>query len=279
MRRRPSPARLIGRLGRELVMVVVALLFAFPVYVLVTISLKVPRDVARAPLAPPTRVHLDNYLTAWTEGELGQAMGNSLVVAVLSVGLLVLFGSAAAYVLARRLSRLSLGLYLLFLLGLMVPLQLSMIPLYELMQSANLLGTYTSLIIFNIGHQMPFTVFLYAGFIRALPREYEEAALVDSATPFQAYRKIVFPLLRPITGTVVILTGISVWNDFLVPLLYVGGSEQRTLPVAIFSFRGEFSTDWGVIFAGMVLAIAPILVVYFLLQKYIIRGFASGLRG
>lgn len=275
MRRRLTPARL----GRELIMVVVALLFAFPVYVLVTISLKAPRDVARAPLAPPTTVHLDSYLTAWTEGELGQAMVNSLVVAVLSVGLLVLFGSAAAYVLARRLSRLSLGLYLLFLLGLMVPLQLSMIPLYELMQRANLLGTYTSLIIFHIGHQMPFTVFLYAGFIRALPREYEEAALVDSATPFQAYRKIVFPLLRPITGTVVILTGISVWNDFLVPLLYVGGSEQRTLPVAIFSFRGEFSTDWGVIFAGMVLAIAPILVVYFLLQKYIIRGFASGLRG
>jgi raffinose/stachyose/melibiose transport system permease protein len=275
MSRRVSP----GRISRELIMVVVALIFAFPVYVFVTISLKDPRDVAQAPLAPPTQLHLDNYQKAWTEGELAQAFVNSAVVALLSVALLVLLGSVAAYVLARRLSRLSLGLYLLFLLGLMVPLQLGMVPLYELMQNANLLGTYTSLIIFHVGHQMPFTVFLYAGFIRALPREYEEAAQVDSATPFQAFRMIVFPLLRPITGTVVILTGISVWNDFLVPLLYVGGSEYRTLPVAIFSFRGEFSTEWGVIFAGMALAILPILIVYFLLQKYIIQGFASGLRG
>ena len=279
MSRSSAPGRMIGRISREVIMIAVALAFAFPVYVFVTISLKAPRDVARAPLAPPTSLHLENYRKAWTEGALGQAMMNSVVVTVISVALLVLLGSAAAYVLARRLSRLSLGLYLLFLLGLMVPLQLGMVPLYQLMQNANLLGTYTSLIIFHVGHQMPFTIFLYAGFIRALPREYEEAAQVDSATPFQAFRQIVFPLLRPITGTVVILTGISVWNDFLVPLLYVGGSAQRTLPVAIFSFRGEFTTEWGVIFAGMVLAIVPILVIYCLLQKYIIHGFASGLRG
>lgn len=275
MRRRLT----VGRVSREILMIAVGLLFAFPVYVFVTISLKKPRDVTSDPLSPPSSLYLDNFARAWHGGALGSAMINSVIVTALSVGLLIACGAVCAYVLARRMSRLSLTIYFLFLLGLMVPLQLGMIPLYQLMRDANLLGTYTSLIIFNVGHQLPFTVFLYAGFIRALPRDYEEAAMVDAASRLRIFTRIVFPLLRPITGTVIILTAISIWNDFLVPLLYVGGSPQRTLPVAIFAFKGEFYTQWGVVFAGMIMAIVPIVVIYFGLQSYIIKGFASGLRG
>jgi raffinose/stachyose/melibiose transport system permease protein len=206
-------------------------------------------------------------------------MMNSAVVTGLSVTLLVLTGALAAYALARRVSRLSFGLYLVFLLGLMIPLQLGMVPLYQLMRDLNLLQTYTSLIIFEVGHQLPLVVFLYAGFLRVLPREYEEAARVDGAGTLTAFRRVVFPLLRPVTGTVIILSTINIWNDFLTPLLYLGGSEQQTLPVAIFAFRGEFASQWQIIFAGMGMAILPILIVYFLLQKYIIKGFASGIKG
>jgi raffinose/stachyose/melibiose transport system permease protein len=267
------------RLGAEVAMVAVALAFVFPFYVFLTVSLKTPREVALNPLGLPPRLDLTNYTTAWERGDLGQAFVNSLTVAGLSVGLLVLCGSLGAYFLARRMSRLSYGLYLLFLLGLMVPLQLGMVPLYQFMRDVNLLQTYTSLIIFEVGHQLPLVVFLYASFTRALPREYEEAAAIDGASTGATFRRIVFPLLRPITGTVVILSSINIWNDFLTPLLYVGGSAQQTLPVAIFAFRGEFTAQWGIIFAGMALAILPILVVYFLLQKHIIKGFASGLKG
>ena len=260
-------------------MAAVGVAFLFPFYVLVTVSLKTPRDVAADPLGLPVGLNLDNYTTAWVRGDLGNALINSLTVAALSVALLVVCGSLAAYALARRVSRLSYGLYLVFLLGLMIPLQLGMVPLYQLMRDANLLRTYTSLIIFDVGHQLPLVVFLYAGFTRALPRQYEEAAAIDGAGSFTTFRRIVFPLLRPVTGTVVILSSIGIWNDFLTPLLYVGGSAQQTLPVAIFAFRGEFSAQWGVIFAGMLLAVIPVLVVYFLLQKHVIRGFASGVKG
>ncbi|RCK68842.1 carbohydrate ABC transporter permease [Desertihabitans brevis] len=260
-------------------MLLAALVFAFPFYVFLSVALKTPADLAASPLSFPTDPALGNFAEAWQRGDLGQAMGNSVVVTALAVALLVGTGSIAAYALARRASRLSYGVYLLFLLGLMIPLQLGMVPLYQLMRDADLLQTYTSLIIFEVGHQLPLVVFLYAGFLRALPADYEEAARVDGAGTLRAFGSIVFPLLRPITGTVVILTSINVWNDFLTPLLYVGGSAQQTLPVAIFAFRGEFASQWQIIFAGMGIAIVPILLVYFLLQKYIIRGFASGLKG
>ncbi|MQA80309.1 MAG: ABC transporter permease subunit [Streptosporangiales bacterium] len=260
-------------------MLAVAGLFLFPFYVFLTMSLKTPQEVAGNPLGLPSGLNLSNYATAWQQGGLGDALVNSVVVTALSVALLVGCGSLAAYLLARRMSRLSHGLYLVFLLGLMIPLQLGMVPLYQFMHDANLLQTYTSLIIFEVGHHLPLVVFLYAGFTRALPRQYEEAAHVDGASSWTTFRKVVFPLLRPVTGTVVILSAIGIWNDFLTPLLYVGGSAQQTLPVAIFAFRGEFTSQWEVIFAGMAMAILPILVVYFLLQKYIIKGFASGIKG
>lgn len=268
-----------ANLAIEVVMILVALVYFFPLYVLLTISLKPLDEVARSPLGLPTEFDLSNYREAWASASLGSALLNSTVVMFISVLLLILMGSMAAYALARRRSRLSYGLYLLFLLGIILPFQLALIPLYQLMRDVQLLGTYTSLIIFYTGHQLPFTVFLYTGFLRALPRDYEEAALIDGASHFQAFRKIVFPLLRPVTGTVIILNAIFVWNDFLTPLLYVGGTPLQTLPVAIYSFVGQYVSQWGLVFAGLVIGMTPILVVYFLLQRYIIRGFASGLKG
>lgn len=274
-RRRFTP----GRIGAELGMIALAAIFLFPFYVFVTVSLKTPAERASNPLGLPSSWHWANYARAWEEGGLADAFVSSTVVTSISVAILVGFGSTAAYVLARRMSRLSTVVYIVFLLGLMIPLQLGMVPLYQLMNDANLLRTWTSLILFEAGHQLPFAIFLYAGFIRALPKEYDEASRVDGAGPVMAFRKIIFPLLRPITGTVIILTAITTWNDFLTPLLYVGGSAQETLPVAVFAFRGEFATQWEVIFAGMAMAILPILVIYFLLQRYFIMGFASGIKG
>jgi raffinose/stachyose/melibiose transport system permease protein len=259
-------------------MAVVAAAYAFPAYVFLNLSFKSPVDSVRTPLAP-TSLYTGNYVQAWQRARLDEAMISSVIVAVFSVALLIALGSIAAYVLARRLSRLSTGVYFLFLLGLMIPTQLGMVPLYQLMRDANLLQTWTSLILADVGHQLPLTIFLYAGFIRVLPREYEEAAYVDGAGPWRAFRRVVLPLLRPITGTVIILAGLNIWNDFLTPLLYVGGSAQQTLPVAVFAFRGEFTSQWGLIFAGMAISILPILLLYFVLQKRMMRGFASGLKG
>ncbi len=196
-----------------------------------------------------------------------------------SVALLVFVGSAAAYGLVRGAGRLNRVLLIVVTLGISIPIQLGMVPLYQLMRDLGLLQTPWSVIIYSIGVYLPLTVFLYSGFLAVQPSEYEEAAQVDAANAVQSFSRVVFPLSRPVTGTVIIVTSIHVWDDFLTPLLYLGGSDARTLTVAIFSFRGEYATQWGVVFAGIVIAILPIVLVFFVLQKYVIQGFASGLKG
>jgi raffinose/stachyose/melibiose transport system permease protein len=263
----------------ELLMIAATGLIFFPVYVLVGLSLKSRGEVTRNPLGLPETFLFSNYRDAWSEASLGRAILSSTIITASSVVLLVALGSIASFALARRASRLSYAAYLLFLLGLVLPFQLALIPLYQLVRDLHLIGTYWSLIGFYTGLQLPFTVFLYTGFLRALPRDYEQAAYIDGASQLEAFAQVVFPLLRPVTGTVVVLNAIFTWNDFLTPLLYLSGTERQTIPVAISSFVGQYVAQWQLVFAGLVIAIAPILVVYFALQRTIIKGFASGLKG
>ena len=263
----------------EIFMILAAAVFLFPFYVLVLLSLKDQRAVTEAPLALPRTLNLDNYVAAWGEASLGSALLTSTLVTGGSLVLLVGLGSLAAFVLARRRGGLSYGLYLLFLLGIILPYQLGLIPLYALVRDLRLLGSPLSLLLFYTGIQLPFTVFLYTGFLRALPTEYEDSARVDGASHLQVFGQVVLPLLRPITGTVVVVNAVFVWNDFLTPLLYLSGSEYQTIPIAIYQFVGQYQSRWGLVFAGLVMSSLPILLVYFLLQRNVIQGFASGLKG
>jgi raffinose/stachyose/melibiose transport system permease protein len=265
--------------GLELLMIGIGLLFLYPVYVLVNLSLKNPQEISEASLALPGSIEFENYSKAWDGASLGAAMLNSTIITVLSLLCLVAVGSLASYYLARTQTKLSYGMYLLFLLGIVLPFQLALVPLYKLIKDTGLLGSYTSMILFYTGLQMPFTIFLYTGFLRALPREYGEAALVDGASHWQSFTRITFPLLRPITGTVIILNAVFVWNDFLTPLVYLGGTPNETLPVVVYQFVGQYVSSWGYIFAAVVVASLPILVLFLLLQRFVIKGFASGLKG
>ncbi|MFF9320541.1 carbohydrate ABC transporter permease [Streptomyces sp. NPDC014735] len=202
-----------------------------------------------------------------------------VMAAVAVVFLFFVLGSTAACFLARRARGVGHGLYVLFLLGIVLPFQLGMIPLYELVDGLGWLGTYQGMVLFYTGIQLPFTVFLYTGFIRALPSDYAQAALIDGCDHRQAFTRVVFPLLRPVTGTVIILNAVFVWNDFFTPLLYLGGSDKETVPVGVFAFVGQYVSDHGLVFAGLVLAALPVLVVFALLQRYVIKGFAGGLKG
>ncbi len=263
----------------ELVMVAAAVAFLFPVYALVTLAFKDPGQIANAPLSPPDPPSVDSFGTAWQSASLGSALLNSTLITVSSVIVLIVLGSLAAYFLARQAGRLSYSLYILFLVGIILPFQLGMIPLYQLVNDLGLLGTYQGMILFYTGIQLPFTVFLYTGFIRSLPADYTNAALIDGASHLQAFVHVIFPLLRPITGTVLILNAVHIWNDFFTPLLYLGGSGRETVPVRVFAFVNEYTSDYGLVAAGLVLAALPILLVFLVLQRYVIRGFSSGLKG
>jgi raffinose/stachyose/melibiose transport system permease protein len=268
--------------GREMALIILAAAFFVPLYLLVTISFKPPAEAFTKPLSFPTHPHASSYSDAWQQGGqegLGQALLTSFIITFSSVIAVIVLGSLAAYVLARRAGRLSTTMYILFLLGIIVPFQLGIVPLYVVMRHLHLTANLFGMIVLYTGLMMPLAVFLYTGFVRTLPRDYEEAAQVDGAGLFRTYLRVTFPLLYPITGTVAILTGLTIWNDFFVPLIFLSGSKYETLPVAIYSFVGENSTDWNKIFAAVAISIAPILAFYLFAQRHLIKGFSGGIRG
>jgi raffinose/stachyose/melibiose transport system permease protein len=265
-------------LALELVMIAVALVVAFPVYVLINLAVRAPSDTS-SPIRPTTSPTLANFTEAWQRGGLGGALANSVLVTIGSVVVILAVSALAAYPLARATARWSRGTFLLIMLGLVLPFQLAALPLYQTMRDLGLLGSALALIIFYSGLQVPFTTFLYIGFMRALPRDFEDAALIDGCRPLEVFRYVVFPMLKPITVTALVLNAVFVWNDFFTPLLYLSGSTQQTMPVAIAGFVGQFVTDWNLIFAALLISIVPILVVYLALQRSIINGFAGGLKG
>jgi raffinose/stachyose/melibiose transport system permease protein len=268
--------------ARELIFIAAAVLFSLPLYLLIEMSLKSPAETAQSPLGLPKHVVFSNFSTAWTTaggGGMGGALVTSLLITVCAVGLLLALGLLAAFAIARHTSRMSTGVYVLFVGGLMVPTQLGTIPLYSAMRSFGLIGTPLGVILVYLGQLMPLTVFLLTGFIRRLPPEYEEAAYVDGAGHVRTLVRVVLPLLRPIVATVLIIDGLVIWNDFFVPLLWLAGSGHQTLPLALYSFVGAYTSQWNVIFAGIVIVIGPILCLYVLTQRHMIRGFTSGIRG
>jgi raffinose/stachyose/melibiose transport system permease protein len=269
--------------ARELALIVGAAIFAVPVYLLATLSLKNPSDTALHPLSLPTHPVTENYSRALHDKVGGTTilggLFNSAVITAGSILGLILIGSLCSYTLARRPSKLSTLTYFAFLIGIIVPFQLGLVPVYVTMRHLHLVPSLFGMIILNIGLLMPLTVFLYTGFVRALPAEYEEAAQVDGAGLFRTYVRVVFPLLRPVTATVAILTGVVTWNEFFVPLVFLSGSKYQTFTVALYSFVGDFVTQWNYVFAAVVVSIAPILAFYLLAQRQLIQGFSGGIRG
>lgn len=267
---------------RELALIAVAAVFCVPFYLLIAIALETTAQAYRTPFSFPWPPHPGNFSTAWRTGGqagLAHALESSLIITTSSVVCLIVLGSLCAYTIARRTGRLSNVAYILFVLGIILPFQLAIIPLFIAMRHLGLVGTYAGMIVLNIGLLMPLTVFLYTGFIRALPRDYEEAARVDGASLLRTYARVVFPLLRPITGTVAVLIGIVVWNELFVTLIFLGGSHYQTLPVALYSFAGEYISRWNLVYAGVAITIAPVLAFYLFAQRQLIRGFTAGVRG
>lgn len=262
----------------EVALWVVALLAMLPLLGLVNVSLKAPRNPSSA-FEISGDYTLDNYLRAWQEGQLGPALLNSAFIAVISVAAILLFGSLAAYPIARIGSRLSRGTYYFLLAGLVIPAQLGVLPLFLSIRDLGLVGSLWGVIIISVGAAMPFAVFILATFLRDIPRDFEEAASLDGCGPVRTFISVVFPLLRPALGTVAVLNLITIWNNFFIALLFLSGSGQETVPVRINSFVKEFSADWPLVFAALVISSAPILAGYFAMQRHIIKGFAGGVKG
>lgn len=268
-----------GRIAANGTAYLTTLLFLIPVYILLNLAFK-PADDLTSGLLPSTRPTMDNFIQAWNGSSLPQSILMSILVTGLASVVLLTFSTMAAYPLARSTSRWSNVTFYTFLIGLLLPFQLAMIPLYIQMRDLGLLGTIWALVFIYSGAFMPFSIFLLTTFLRSgVPLEYEEAAHIDGAGHVRTFWHVVVPLLRPAIGTLFILNGVGIWNDFFTPLIYLAGSGQSTIPMAIYEFVGQYTTNWPLIFASLIISMIPILTLYLIFQRYVIRGFAGGLKG
>jgi raffinose/stachyose/melibiose transport system permease protein len=276
IRRALTPGGLAIRSSSLTLLALWSIIAMAPLLILIGVALRSRLDLLRAPLALPTNPLWSNFSEAWSDADLGAAFMNSCIITICSLLGLVVLGSLAAYPLARRTGRWANATFLYFVAGIIVPFQLIIIPLYREVKTFGLLNTYTGVILVSIAGSLPLVVFLFTGFIRAIPRELEEAAVIDGAGQLRVFWQIIFPLMRPITSTVIITSLLVVWNDFFLPLLFLQSEEKRTLPLAIYSFVGQYNNDWPLIFASVIMASLPLILVFLFLQRYFIRGLASG---
>jgi len=268
---------------REVLVWVVTLIGLLPLYILVATALKSDKEaLSSSAVAPPTSIDFSAFvsvLTATGRNSIPMSILNSVIITGGAILGLVLFGSVAAYVIARRTRKWTTITYYLVLIAIILPAQLGTVPLYIGARSIGLTGNAFGMIVLWIGILMPLSVFLYASFFRGLSTEYEEAAVIDGASPVQAFFRVVLPLMAPATGTVAILAGLIVWNDFFNSLIFLGGSTTQTLPVAMYTYVGGLVSAWNKIFAVVIISMIPILLFYMFAQKRFIQGFAGGLKG
>ena len=262
-------------LGRFLLLIW-GLIVMIPLAILVTVTVKSPQDLLVTTLALPKVFMWSNFSDAWKAANLGLAFGNSLLITGLSIAGVVFVSSLAAYPLSRVKSRLTNSFYMYFIAGIMIPFQLSMIPLYKLLKFLHLINTHQGVIMIFIAMTIPLSIFLYTGFLKGVPRELEDAALIDGCGPFGTFFKIIFPLMKPVTSSVIITNSLSIWNDFLVPLLFLQERTSRTIPMAIFTFTGQYNNNWSMIFSAILLGTLPLIITFLILQKHFIKGIVGG---
>ncbi|WP_368298292.1 carbohydrate ABC transporter permease [Cytobacillus firmus] len=260
----------------EIIGILLGIIFLIPFYFVFINSVKGFADILIDAAAWPQEFLFSNYLKVWDIINFPRAFWNSLIITVISNIGLVVISSMAAWKMVRTPGKFSKILFVLFVSAMVIPFQTVMIPLMKLGGTLNLTNSIPGLIIMYFGFGVPLSLFLYHGFIKTVPIEIEESARIDGCSQFGVFWRIVFPLLKPITVTVVILNTLWVWNDYLLPLLVLQDAELRTIPLATSSFFAQYTKQWDMGLAALVMGITPVIIFFLFLQKHIIKGIAQG---
>ncbi|MBY0217795.1 carbohydrate ABC transporter permease [Paenibacillus illinoisensis] len=269
-------ASLVQSYSRWALVILLSLFYIYPLYMLVVFSLKSNENMFSSAFGLTGDFHFSNYVEAWTASNFERALFNSGLISIISVVVMILLGAMASYPLARRQGKLSTFLNLFFVAGLIVPMQLNLIPLFKMMSSLNLNHSHLGVILLYISFGLPLTIFLFTGFMRSLPLELEEAAQIDGSSRTGIFFRILLPLLKPIATSVFILQFLTIWNDFFLPVVFLNTDKLQTVQVAVYSFAGRYDNDWSHMFPMIVISIAPVMLLYIFLQRFIIAGIMSG---
>ena len=262
--------------ARHLLLIATSIVVLTPIAYMVLASFKSVPDFFGNPYGLPTDWAFDNYTRAWTEANVSVTLPNTVIVTFSSVVASTFLASLIAFGLSRKERPLAIALYTLFVAGLLVPVQMIILPLFILLKQLGLFGSLFALILPYIALGLPLGVLVLTPIAAALPRDLVSAAQVDGATEWQIFRRVVLPLLKPGLISVAILNGVWMWNEFFIPLIVAFKPQAQTMPVGIVSFIGVYSTEWGLVFASVVISTVPIVVAYLLMTRQFQSGLTAG---
>lgn len=266
----------IGSVILLVIAILLAILFLYPVLFALISAFKSNGEILKNPVALPSKFYLQNFIDLFQQSDFATAIRNSLILTIVSEVIIVCIVPMAAYGIERSESKITKFIYTYFLAGMMIPFHLYMFSLFKEMKMFGLFGTMLGPIVSYVAGSIAFGSLLYCSFLKGIPLEIEEAAKIDGCTPFQTFWKVTFPLLGPCTGSMVILNGLGIWNDYLMPYLVLPGGKAKTITVEIASFVGQYSARWDIVFAGTVVSIVPALLIFCMFQKYFVKGIMAG---
>lgn len=261
---------------KYVVMILFTVVCLYPLFWLFLSSFKTNQELYTNTWGLPAKWHVSNYINALTKGHILVYFGNSVIISVSAVLVTVLLATMASYAISRMHWKLSGTVYRIFLLGMMIPIYALIIPMFSIFKSMNLLNTYLAVILPQIAVGLPMAIYIITGFMDSIPRELEEAAIIDGCTVVQCFGKIILPIAKSSIVTVAVITFINVWNDLLLPRIFLTDSNMMTLPVGLTNFQAQYSTDYVGMIAAVIITVIPSIVVYIILHKQIMEGMVAG---
>lgn len=261
-----------------IVLVVYALLILFPMLIMLIPTFQTVQESSQGIMRLPSHFNFNNYVEAWRQSKFHLALRNSIIITGFTLLINILIGSIAAFPMAiRENNRVFKAAFYIFLVGLMLPFQAIMIPLYVLMgKTLKLTNTFIGTILVYVAMTLPTTVFFFSQFIKTIPKEMEEASVMDGCGYLRMFYQIFFPLMKPITSSVIIQNMIFLWNDLLVPLILIDKTALKPIMPRVYMFFGQYYNQWNLAFSVLVLAAIPFLLLFLLLQEQFIKGLSSG---
>lgn len=258
-------------------LIALSLIYLFPFLISILLAFKSKQETVKDVLALPETLHWENFSDAIVKANIFNSMKNSIIVTVVSVVIVLIVSSMAGYAIGRQYRKKAYRFYESILsASMMIPFQTLMIPIYRMFREMGLLNTLPGVIILIAGINMPFAIMMYIGFVRTIPIELEEAAMLEGCGRFQIFRKIIFPVLKPTTVTIAVLDALWAWNDFNASLIILQKNQVKTIPMQQYVFFGEHSADYNMAFAAAVISMIPVVVFFIIMQRHIEEGMTAG---
>ncbi len=263
-------------IGIHLILILYFLYTIYPIYLMVVTSLKTNREIMSNPAGIPIQITFQGFVTLFQKENFGIYFMNTVFVTVVSIVLMLVISIPLSYALSRYTSKLSRTLFFVFLAGMMIPLRLGLLSLNDLLYKLGMINSHWGLIFIYVAMNIPFTMLIITGFIKMIPVALEESAFIDGANTWTILWRIIFPLIKPAVATTLVYSFVPIWNDVFFPLIFIKTKNKMLLMQAVSMFFGQYSTDWNLVFSALTVACVPVIFVYILCSKYLIRGLMAG---